>query len=122
MKRGCPYCCNSQGEKEVLRILKNNNINYQTQKTFINCKSKRSSKFDFYLPEYNLAIEYDGRQHFEKVDAWGGDSTLKQIQYRDNIKTNYCYDNDIILCRIRYDENIYNVLSEYLELRKNKDG
>ena len=37
-------------------------------------------KFDFFLPDLNICIEFDGKQHFESIDFFGGDSYLKKIQ------------------------------------------
>lgn len=57
----------SHGEEKILKILKNANIKYETQYTFkdcINVKTSRKLRFDFYLPDYNCCIEYDGQQHF----------------------------------------------------------
>jgi hypothetical protein len=59
-------------------------------------------------------IEYDGRQHFEPIDFFGGNDGLKYIQINDAIKNKYCEDNGIKLIRIRYDENAYEILKEIL--------
>ena len=103
---GCPKCKNSKGELEIQKILQEKNINYIQQHKFDNCKFKNKLIFDFYLPEYNICIEYDGEQHYKSVAFWGGDKKLKLTQERDKIKTEYCIDNNIQLIRIRYDENI----------------
>lgn len=63
-------------------------------------------KFDFYLPDYNVCIEYDGKQHFKPVEYWGGEWSLTELQIKDNLKNNYCKDKKIELIRINYTENI----------------
>jgi len=120
--KGCPSCASSKGEKNISLLLKRNNIIFQQQKKFIGCKNKTYLLFDFYLPDYNIAVEYDGEQHYKSIEFFGGDSTLKETQYRDNIKTNYCYENDIILCRIKYNQDIYKELSKYIELKETNNG
>ena len=60
-------CIKSRGEAKIQKILRDNNIIFEPQKTFESCKSPFSNLplyFDFYLPQYNLLIEYDGEQHF----------------------------------------------------------
>lgn len=107
---GCPKCNSSKGELKTEQLLKDNNINYITQQTFKGCKDKRLLKFDFYLPDINTCIEYDGIQHFNVIEAWGGEENLNNIQKRDKIKSDYCLNNSIKLLRIRYDENIIDKL------------
>lgn len=58
--------------------------------------------FDFYLPEHNICIEYDGEQHFKPIKIFGGNLYFKQIKYHDKIKTQYCKTNNIELIRIPY--------------------
>lgn len=78
--------------------------------------------FDFYLPDYNILIEYDGEEHFRPVN-FGGISDdealehLKITQYHDKIKTNYCQENGIPLIRIPFWEkkNIQNILLKELK-------
>lgn len=115
--QGCPLCQSSKGETTITKLLTENRISFQSQKTFIGCEDKRLLPFDFYLPEYNLAVEFDGIQHYEVVNHFGTES-FKKTQEHDKIKTNYCYDNDIILCRIKYNQDIYKELSKYIELKE----
>lgn len=75
--------------------------------------------FDFYLPEYNLCIEYDGEQHFKPVDFAnkGREWADKQFEIRrtcDEIKTEYCKKNNIKLLRIPYFKNIEEELNIFL--------
>jgi len=104
--QGCPKCNNSHGENEIEKILNNKNILFETQKKFKNCKDKYYLPFDFYLPEYNLCIEFDGIQHFKPIDYFGGEEKFKLQQKRDSIKNIYCKENNINLLRIKYNENI----------------
>lgn len=103
---GCPQCKASHGEREISAWLSDHLINFEPQKTFNGCKNKKLLPFDFYIPEYNLCIEYDGEQHYMPVKHFGGQTRLEKTIYRDKIKTNYCMANNIQLLRIRYDEDI----------------
>lgn len=104
---GCPSCNESKGEREIAYLLDKNNINYKRQHTFEGCKNKKLLPFDFFIPLLNICIEYDGRQHFEAIDVFGGEEALRYIQHNDEIKTDYCKENNIKLIRIRYDEVVY---------------
>lgn len=93
----------SKGEFQISKIIENNNIFFEREKTFENCinpKTNTKLRFDFYLPDYNCCIEYDGIQHFQET-TWRHES-LKDVQYRDSIKNNYCKDHNIKLIRIPY--------------------
>jgi very-short-patch-repair endonuclease len=105
---GCPDCNNkrSKGELEIKNFLLEKNIKFKEQKTFEGCVFKYKLKFDFYLPDYNLCIEYDGQQHFEKYRFEKDDTKLKIRQQRDQTKNEYCKNNNINLLRIKYNENI----------------
>lgn len=105
---GCPYCKTSKGEKIIRNFLIQNNMKFEPQKRFDGCKNKFKLPFDFYLPELNLCIEYDGIQHFRKVHNWDHEKTL----INDIIKTNFCKENKIRLMRIKYDDNIIEKLEE----------
>ena len=113
---GCPECVNSKGETIISEYLKENNINYISEYTFDDCRNKRPLPFDFYLPDYNLLIEYDGEQHFEPVDFFGGEEQFEYQKYNDNIKNTYCIKNNINLIRIPYwdFDNIEKILDEVL--------
>ena len=95
-------CLNfSLGEEKIKTILQQHNIKYETQKTFNSCRfidTNALARFDFYLPDYNILIEYDGIQHFKKT----GYGNLQETQTRDLFKTNWCKDNNITLIRIPY--------------------
>lgn len=66
------------------------------------------------MPDYNIAIEYDGKQHFEDVYFGGKESTLDYVKSNDKIKTEYCKNNNIKLIRIPYTElkNINTILEQ----------
>lgn len=94
---GCPHCKISKGERKVEQYLKNNNMKYHKQHTFEDCKDISYLPFDFYLPDHNMCIEYDGEQHVRP--AFGEKSFYKTILH-DGMKNNYCKWNNINLIRI----------------------
>jgi len=103
---GCPTCNESKGEREIKLFLKENNIKFTPQKRFDNCRNKYTLPFDFYLPEYNTCIEYNGIQHYKVFDYFGGIKKFDENKNNFNIKINYCKNNKIKLLIIKYDENI----------------
>ena len=113
--RRCPFCNESHGEHEIGIWLSDRNIKHVCQKKFANCKFKKELPFDFYLPDNNMCIEYDGEQHFKKVDWFGGQEGLNKRRLRDNIKNEFCKKAGIRLIRIKYNEDIDNSLSKCIK-------
>lgn len=118
---GCPSCRRkiSKGERAVSNYLDAHDIEYVREYSFPDCKNIFALRFDFYLPEYNTLIEYDGQQHYRTVDYFCGsnpDESLKQNQIRDGIKDDYCKQHGYTLIRIPYFEyrNIQNILDDKL--------
>jgi len=109
---GCPSCNESKGEKEICRILNEKNINYIRQHKFDKCRDKNPLPFDFYLPEYNTCIEFDGKQHFIPIEYLGGKINFEITKKHDQIKNNYCKNNNIHLLRIKYNDYIIKKLEQ----------
>lgn len=69
------------------------------------CECGKYYRFDFYIPDKNYIIEFDGPQHFKAV-GWGSKSQIKATFERtvknDKIKNNYCAQHNIPLIRIPY--------------------
>jgi len=103
---GCSSCKSSTGENKIKLFLENNNIEYIYQHIYDDCKDQRHLPFDFYLPKYNICIEFDGLQHFKPIEYFGGKKTFNITKNHDNIKNKYCEDNNIKLLRIKYNEKI----------------
>ena len=101
----------SKGSLLIKQILQENNINFIQEYYFADCLSTKNKYlyFDFYLPDYNCCIEYDGEQHFKPVEHFGGQEQYKRQQLSDDIKNNYCKNNNIKLIRIPYTD--YNKIS-----------
>ena len=121
----CSICRKSKGEEKISKTLKELKIKFISQFVFDDCQYKTYLPFDFYLSEYNILIEYDGIQHYEPVDFGGkgnewANKQLELTKIKDNIKTQYCENNNIKLIRISYWEfdSIENILSKELKVRK----
>ena len=86
------------------------------QKTFPECKNIKLLPFDFYLPDLNMCIEFDGDQHHKIIQRFGGESGFIYRQNNDKIKTNYCENNNIFLIRLKNKE--YKDLIEIIKNNK----
>lgn len=107
LKLGCTcpnrcYSVKSKGEQLISEIFLKNNIRYIPHYHFRDCKYKNSLEFDFYLPEKNICIEYQGIQHYRPVKIFGGLDAFEEIKIKDSIKAKYCEDKGIILIPISY--------------------
>lgn len=111
---GCPKCIESKGERIIANYLDNNKISYIKQFSFDNCKDIKPLPFDFYIPNLNICIEYDGIQHIKPIEYFGGEKAFKKQQKHDQIKDNYCKNNGITLLRIPYYKNIEEELNNFL--------
>ena len=98
-------CINSKGELKISQILNENNIIFERQKTYDDLRIGKHGipKFDFYVPEGNYIIEYDGQQHFIYTNlGWNDKEHFKKVQERDKLKNEYCKRNNIPIIRIPY--------------------
>lgn len=117
---GCPTCPESNMEGELRLILEKNNIKYEQEKSFSWLRFKKKMYLDFYLPDYNLAIECQGGQHFFPVNLFGGEEFFNKTIERDKVKHDLCEQHGI---RILYfsksgEDYIYPVFQTYGELLK----
>ncbi len=107
--QGCPKCKKkSLGEEKIKSFLIEKKINFEIEKTFEDCKDVYRLRFDFYIPEKNLLIEYDGKQHFTSRNIWGGKKALIAVKKRDEIKNNYAKQKGINLLRLNH-KQFYNL-------------
>jgi hypothetical protein len=100
--QGCPNCKSSYGEKYIIKFLNDNKIEFTPQKSFNDCRYKNPLEFDFYIPSKNVLIEWDGIQHFEVQEAFGGVDAFILQEIKDGIKNKYCEANNIPLIRLPY--------------------
>lgn len=120
---GCEQCKldskQSQPVSDIEYELKTNDIVFQKEHRFDDCKNTYTLPFDFFIEELNLCIEYDGIQHFKPIEHWGGVEGYKRTVANDSIKNSYCNKNNIHLLRISYNEDHLKVLKEYFKTKFN---
>lgn len=102
--RSCGCSNKSESVEIIKQILNNSNIQFKTEVKVdgLISKNNRPLRFDFYLPEYNCYIEFDGEQHYSTSLA--NRYTSLDLYERDCLKNQYCLDNNIKLYRIPYSE------------------
>lgn len=99
---GCKMCSASRGEEEIAKVLLKHNIKFEREVTFKELKSTSNLFYDFYLPNYNIFIEYDGIQHYKPIDFFGGNDALLDVKKRDGIKIAFAVNNGYRLVKIPY--------------------
>ena len=115
----------SLGEFVIYTYLAKNNVEFEKEKLFNDLLSPKNGKlrYDFYIQSKNLLIEFDGKQHFQKV-RWQHDHTDAQVEEHynyivecDHLKNEYADANKIRLYRIKYTDikNIDNILKVLLQ-------
>jgi very-short-patch-repair endonuclease len=95
------------------------NVTFQPQKRFNDCRNKRQTDtlpFDFYLPDYDICIEYDGEHHFHPIEMWGGHDKFLIYKENDGIKNEYCKNHNITLLRLPYTLSKEDIKNEILNI------
>lgn len=102
---GCPYCCESKGERKIRLFLQKHNIPFKQQYQINKPKIKSGRyRYDFYIPSANLLIEYDGGQHYFPVNHWGGEEQFQKQKRNDLHKNRLAEQAGISLLRISYQD------------------
>ena len=114
----CGCRTQSSGEEYIQKILDEMNIDFISQYIFDDCKNKYPLRFDFAILNNDDVlglIEYDGKQHFESIDWFGGIDGFNEIQKRDEIKNTYCKSHNIPLLRLPYTLSTYEIKNKIYE-------
>lgn len=103
-RSGCPNCNKSHGESRIKYYLDNNNISYKWQKSFKELVGVGGGLllYDFYIKKYNLLIEFQGKQHKQIIQYFGGKEQFEKQQQHDKRKREYAKNNNINLLEIWY--------------------
>ena len=104
--QGCPKCqLKSQAKlyEKLKQSFPNEEILFEVGRNIVSWLGLQ--RFDIYFPKYNIAVEYNGRQHYIEVNHFGGILGLKETQERDSIKRQKCKENNCTLFEIKYDYN-----------------
>ena len=115
----CENCkIKSQGQEDIKNVLNEFRVEYIPQMRFDDCRDKRRLPFDFYLPAYNLLIQFNGGQHYYSVEYFGGQEHLEYVQKHDAMKKQYAIDNGFDYLVISYEDqkNIREILINKLGL------
>lgn len=111
----CPYCnSRPKGEVFINKILKSLGIKYEYQKTFDDLKDTSLLSYDFFIPDQNILIEYQGKQHYQPIDYFGGDDKFKIQQKHDKMKSDYAKGNGYNLIAVPYTEDTFSKIKKYL--------
>ena len=117
-KQYCPYCNIVKGEYKISQYLIRNGIAFEGHKTYENLLGVKGGKlsYDFYVPKYNLLIEFQGEQHEHPIDHFGGEEQFKTQLEHDKRKREYAMFNNIELLEIWYYDfnNIEAILNDKL--------
>lgn len=126
---GCKKCVHSLLEEKMEIFLQENNIKYETEKMFKEWLGNQ--KLDFYLPEYNIAIECQGGQHYKPVDFAGlgkewAENNFKKIKRLDENKFKLCLEHNVNILyfteeNIKKDKKTFFDLNELLKKIKEYD-
>ena len=105
----CPICSKSLSEKYLVGALKKYNFTFKEQYTFSKCKDKLSLRFDVFIPNLNLVIEFDGEYHYYPIR---GVESFEKTKMHDEIKNRFCSENNINIIRIPFylRDKIYDVI------------
>lgn len=108
--QGCPNCKESHLERSIHLLLEKNEIKHARRKRFLWLGRQH---LDFYLPDYNIAIECQGEQHYKSVNIWGGENGLQNRKKLDDEKKKKCEEHNIKLIYVGSDSysNKYNIIS-----------
>lgn len=112
---GCPKCSQSKGESCIESYLNLKNIKFTKYKQIsvpTNIRPSGVIYVDFYIPEINTIIEYNGEQHYIPIKHFGGEIKFQKQVIRDNWLRNYCIEENINLIEIKYNEDVESVLNK----------
>lgn len=119
-KQHCPHCNTIKGEDKIARYLLDHNIQFVPHKSYDDLRGVGGGKlsYDFYLPDFNLLIEYQGEQHERPIDVFGGDKQFEVQREHDSRKRKYAQEHHIELLEIWYYnfQNLEKILDNQLLL------
>ncbi len=110
----------SLGEHEIRKFLIARDIRFSSEKRFLKCKDKRLLPFDFYLPDFNLLVEFQGPQH--RLGWYRDIASARDISRRDAIKRRYALSNGYEFLEVWVVKNIPSILTQSLVRIAKKDG
>lgn len=100
---GCPKCKLKQQTllyDKICKMFPELDIKFEYSPKWLGLQ-----RFDIFIEKYNIAIEYNGKQHYIPIEFFGGELTFKNIQERDDFKKNKCKSNGCTLFELPYNYN-----------------
>ena len=124
---GCPYLAMHKGEEYIKQYLQKNNISFNTQQKFSDLLGTGDGQlsYDFSIPNEkygHILIEYNGIQHYEAVDYFGGEEQFKKQKEHDKRKCDYAKKHGYKLITVKYTYDTYESVEEYLDKELKKLG
>lgn len=124
---GCPYLTIYKGEEYIKQYLEKNNISFNVQQRFSDLRGTGDGQlsYDFSMPDKKygyILIEYNGIQHYESVEYWGGEAALKKQKEHDKRKRDYTKKHGYKLITVKYTYDTYESVEEYLDKELKKLG
>lgn len=117
---GCSCDVKYFGEEKIAEVLTSMNKKFIRQKEYKNLVFKHKLRYDFYIKDENLLIEYNGIQHYKWIKFFNKDyKDLLMSRHRDWLKRKYARDNGINILYISYLDNIEEKIKGYYENKKN---
>ncbi len=130
--QGCPICDESHMERDLAIALEKGQIIFEREKRFKWLKLKNYMPLDFYLPNYNIAIECQGEQHYREYPEFNGKRSLESVTERDVLKNHLCLANGIKVLYFAHsktiighsdiynEDNVFTTYSSLIEYIKKK--
>lgn len=107
----------SPAEKRIAKFLAENGIKFISEHSFHSCYNRTTNQilyFDFFLPDYNAVIEFDGLHHYKPIY---GEKIFRRQKENDGIKNRYCYSRGFPLLRIPCfnSQNIETIICQWFD-------
>jgi len=112
---GCPVCRQSKGERLTAQVLDKLGFKYEREKKFPDLRHKGLLSYDFFIPDNKLLIEYQGVQHYEPIDIYGGEKQLEEQQLHDSMKREYAHNRGYKFIEIPYTEDTFDKVYKYIK-------
>ena len=117
--QGCPICRESKLEKEIRMLLNENKIKHIQRKKFEWLKKDGYLHYDFFLPDYNVAIECQGLQHFKPIKYFGGAAKFEKQKEYDLFKKEKAIEHNIKLLYYAKEKYTNEIFKDKYEILKN---
>ena len=116
----CTACKESIGEANVRRFLTEAGMLFESQKSFKDLVVEKQLSYDFFLPNYNILLEFQGEQHYRPITFFGGEKAFKKQCVRDELKRSYAKEKGLKVIEIPYTHDTYEKVKMFLDTTMSK--